>query len=708
MELGSVMLKAKVFSAIQGSLNNLLSSDVPNFARATPTWIESYVEDSLKIEPVEAHQPAVHPEDSAIILEPAGINLITHNLNLSDSSWIKGSNVRVYPDEVESPDTTTYQGDRIDWGNGEGATQLITRKIPLRAGKTYTLTAFLRLPPGEQASEKDVMRCGGSVFPLKRLNEFINRYRICEFQVKTGGSQLTLPAYSHSTSYAVTAVTSTTVTLAIADGVVAANQFAGGQVQFGTETRLYLILSNTASGANGATTLTLETTTLISDGVTNSSAARLHSAPDSSVDLEFYCESSLSLHFGGIQLEERPFRTSMIYQDEALNVRGATLLSYRRNPIAKLKSFGIFVAIKDWKGDGNLIDLGNIKASITNSRLVVVVSGVTISAPDPLPARSKVYIQVSAENTNICLYINKVLVSKSNIYDFVGDHRADFNLTSDGVRSLYSILFFDRTLLDGQPTLNQSALGEVAELFDAKVVLDSTTIATNPAPIVLPPLTVPPTAAPLAKSQIRSFSPASGTVSLYSRSGFAVNTPVVIARDDKVVYSTRIIAIPASAPNDVQLEVAYSIVPGDYLIYGNINQPGQATVRFPYTPVDSAAIEDINPGLNRLKVASTLSFSRSRAFVTSQTYEDIAEVSIINKDDQQGFLFVDNIQGLAVGHIISQAEDEQLIDSSCYDAYLLQEVEGVEIAEKYTNGVKVINKNNVPVQVQVAILPSTY
>ncbi len=37
-----------------------------------------------------------------------------------------------------------------------------------------------------------------------------------------------------------------------------------------------------------------------------------------------------------------------------------------------------------------------------------------------------------------------------------------------------------------------------------------------------------------------------------------------------------------------------------------------------------------------------------------------------------------------------------------------QKIEGVEIDEKYTNGVKVINKNSVSVQVQVAILPSTY
>ena len=703
------MLKAKVFSAIQGSLNNLLSSDVPNFSRSTPTWVETYIGDSLKIESVEAYQPSIHPEDSALILEPSGINLITHNRSLSHSSWIKGTNVRVYRGEVESPDTTTFQGDRIDWGNGEGATQLITRKLFLRAGKTYTLSAFLRLPPGEQASDKDVMRCGGSVFALKRLNEAINRYRICEFQFKTPGSQLVLPSYSHSTSYSVTAVTPNTVTLAITDGTVAANQFTGGQVQFGTEARLYLILGNTpSSGTNNTTTLTLDTTTLVSDGVTVSSPARLHGAPDQSVDLEFYCESSLSLHFGGIQLEERDFRTSMIYQDEAFEVRAATFLSYRRNPIGKLKSFGVFVDLKEWRGEGNLIDLGNIQASITNNRLVVVAGGVTMTAPEPLPKRSKIYIQVSAENTNICVYINKILVAKSNVYDFAGDHRAEFHLTSVGIRAFYAIAFFDRTLLDGQPATNQLASSEVAELFDTKVLLDSTMIAANPSPFVLPTLTVPPSRPPLARSQIRSFNPTSGIVTLYDRAGFAVNTPVAIVRGNSVVYNTRIIAIPASSPNGVQLEVAYSIVPGDYLVYGNVNEPGQGTVRFTYTPIDSATILDITPSLNRLKIVSSLAFSRSRAFVTSDTDEDIAEVSITNKDDQQGFLFVDSLDRLAIGHIISQPEDEQIIDPSCYDAYLLQEIEGVEIDDKYTNGVKVINRNSVPIDVQVAILPSAY
>jgi len=700
------MLRNKVVSAIQGGINNLLSSDVPNFSRATPTWIEKYLGDSLKIEPVEAHQPAIFPEDSAIILEPAGINLITHNLNLSHSTWIKGSNVRIYPDEVESPDTTTYQGDRIDWGNGEGSTQLLKRTLSLKAGQQYTLTAFLRLPPGEQASDKDVMRCGGVTFQLKQLNNYINRYRICEFQFTTSGSQLSLPGYSHNTSYNVATVRADTVTLAVGEAILS-NQFAGGQLQFGSSTRLYSILANTAS-SNGVVVLTLDSSTLIADGVTANSPARLHGASGQLVDLEFYCESSLSLHFGGINLEERSFRTSMIYQDEALNVRGATILSFRRNPIGKLKSFGVFIDLKEWRGDGNIVDLGNLKAHIASSRLVVVAAGITITVPDLLPKRSKIYIQISAENTNISVYLNKVLVARSSIYDFVGDAHTDFVLTSEGVRSLYQVLFFDSNLLDGQNVVGQPALNEVAELFDARVILDSTIIATNLPPIVLPPLTVPPAAPALAKSQIRSFVPASGMVTLYDRTGFVVNTPVAIVRNEQVVFNTRIVAIPAAASSDVQLEVAYGVVPGDYLVYGNINQPGQATVRFPYTPIDQAVVLDITPNLNRIKVASTLSFARTRAIITSATYEDIAEVAILNKDDQQAFLFVDNIQGIAVGHIISQAEDEQLIDPDCYDAYLLQKVEGVQIREKYTNGVKVINKNNVPVQVQVAILPSTY
>jgi hypothetical protein len=701
------MLRKKVFSAIQGGINNLLSSDIPNFSRATPTWIEKYVGDSLKIEPVEAHQPVISPDDGTIILEPAGINLINHNLDLSHNVWIKGSNVRIYPDEVESPDATTYQGDRIDWGNGEGLTQLLKRTISLRAGKQYTLTAFLRLPPGEQASDKDVMRCGGVNYPLKRLNDYINRYRICEIQFTTSGSQLTLPSYSHNTSYPVTTVRADTVTLSV-DRVIKSNQFAGGQLQFGSSTRLYSILANTAS-SNGATVLTLDSSTLISDGVTPNIAARLHGAPEQQVDLEFYCESSLSLDFGGIKLEERNFRTSMIYQDESLNVRAATILSFRRNPIAKLKSFGVFVDLKEWRGDGNIIDLGNLKAYIANNLLVVVTAGIKMAVPDLLPEKAKIYIQISAENTNVSVYLNKTLVAKSSIYDFVGDAHADFILTSDGVRSLYQVLFFDSTLLDGQVAIGQTALSEVAELFDAKIILDSTAIATNLPPIVLPPLTVPPTAPALAKSQIRSFIPASGMVMLYDRTGFTANSPVAIVRNGtQVIFNTRIIAVPAAASNDVQLEVAYGIVPGDYLVYGNINQPGQATVRFPYTPVDQATILDINPSLNRIRITSTLSFSRSRAIITSPTYEDVAEVGILDKDDQQGFLFVDNLQGIAVGHIISQAEDEQLIDPDCYDAYLLQKIEGVQIEEKYTNGVKVVNRNNVPVQVQVAILPSTY
>jgi hypothetical protein len=707
MEQGIAMLKSKVFSAIQGSINNLITSDVPNFSRATPTWTETYLGDSLKIEPVRAYQPVIHPEDGALIVEPAGINLITNNLNLSSSTWIKGSNVRIYSDEVESPDTTTYQGDRIDWGNGEGVTQLLKRTLSLKAGTTYSLSAYLKLPPGEQAGDKDVMRCGGQAFNLKFLNDYINRYRICQFSFKTAGTQLQLPGYGHTVNYTVTGVTTNTVTVATTDAI-AQNQFVGGQLQFGDNTQLYSIAGNTAS-TSGVATLTLDTNTLVTNGITPGTSARLHGAPAIPVDLEFYCESSLSLHFGGIQLEERDFRTSIIYQDEALNVRAATLLSWRRNPIATLKSFGIFIDLKEWRGDGNLLDLGSLKATITSSRLVVSVGGVTLGSIDLLPKQSKIYIQVSEENTNVSVYIDKVLQSRSSLYGFVGDIHADFTLTSIGMRAFYSILFFDHTLLDGQVGIGQAVSNEIAELFDAKVVLDSTTIATNPPSVVLPPLVIPAAIPPLAKSQIRSFNPTSGTLTLYDRAGFVVNTPVAIVRNQsQVVFNTRIVALPANASNDVQLEIAYGVVPGDYLVYGNVNQPGLASVRFPYTPTDQATIREITPALNRIKIDSTLSFTRSRAIITSTTYEDIAEVGIIDKDDQNGYLFVDGLQGLAVGQIISQAEDEQLIDPDCYDAFILGRIEGVEIAEKYTNGVKVLNRNNVPVQAQIAILPSTY
>ncbi|QLE46369.1 hypothetical protein FD723_39860 (plasmid) [Nostoc sp. C052] len=697
----------KISSAIQGSLNNLVTGDVPNFQRSTLVWLEYQPNGSLKLEPVSAHQPAIDSKTGSIILEPSCVNYVTHNIDLSQNVWIKGSHCIIFPDEVESPDATTYQADLITWTIGEGLTQSLKRTIVLDAGETYTMSLFLLLPNGQQASDKDVIRLNSGVvgkptIKLSQLNNFQNRYQILEVSFQANGRQISLPKYSHDTGYAALSISSSTVTLST-NTAIAKDQFSGGQIQFEDSTQFYDILANTAGTTSS--TLTLDTTNLIKDGITIGRQGRIHGAESQTVELEFYVESTLSLYFGGIQIEKHPFRTSMIYQGDAYKIRAASLLSYRRNLLAGLKTLSIFVELQEWRGDGILFDAGNLVAKIVNGSLVVETSSSSLTVNKQLPKYSKLLIQISEENTNISVYVNKILEARASVYNFVGDRNSAFSLTSDGYRAIAQIVVFDKLLFDGQVEIGQTVADEVAELFDSAVIIDSKTLSANTPPIVLPPITIPAPPEPIAKSQIRGVSINSSSVTVEDATKFIIGLPVSVVREGRTVLTTKALT---KTGNVLQLEVIYGVVMGDFLVYGNVDQPGVASVRFPYTPIDQAKIIEIDPTLRRLKIASSLSFTKQRAFVSTIDYLDIAEVKITNIDNTNGYLFLESVEGIEIGHLISQAKDELFIDPDCYEAYLLDQVAGVSIDWKFMNGLRLTNRNSVPIQVQAAIRASTY
>lgn len=708
------MLEDKIISSIQGSLIELNQGEVPNFERRSPVWLERELNNSIQLYPIGANYPAIASDDSSWLLEPDGINLVTHNLNIGHSSWIKGSNVIVFPDEVPAPDASTYMADRVVWSSGDGLTQVLRRSLQLDAGYIYTISLILMLTGGQVAGSRDVIRLAGGVegspkIQLAELNKFPNRYRLLSLSFKATGKQLILPTtqtedYSHDTSLTITNISTNTVTVTVNASIVA-DQFKGGQVQFIDKPKMYSILSNTPSAANGSVTLTLDAASLIVDGVTTGNKARLQGAPAQSVDLEFYVESTLALNFGGIQIEQRPFRTSMIYQDAVFNVRANSRLVYRNSPIAKLKTFGVFIHLKDWRGDGNIADFGNLSLAIAANKLVIKVQNTSINADLNLPRSIKIFAQVSEENNSISIFVNKVLVAKTNISGFVGDHHADLTLTSDGVRVWQNLVVFDTILLDGIPAIGQKAEQDVAYLFDASVLVSAKAISAHAPLVVLPPVTVPSAPPPIARSLITGLNSASNTVTVTDGSRFVTNTPVSVLRDGRLILRTRILTRTARAGTefDLGLELTVGVLPGDFLVYGNIDQPGRASVRFPFTPIDQQTILEVNPTQNWIRVGSSLAFNKGRGFVQTVLYQDIAEVLVRDKQDNMGYLYLDSVANLQPGQVFSQPEDEMIVDPTCYLASLLAEVDRVSVAAKYSNGLVIENFNPVPVQVQPAI-----
>lgn len=708
------MLEHKIARSIQGSLIELNQGEVPNFERRSPVWLEQYLNDSIQLYPIESNYPAIASEDSSWLLEPSGTNLVTHNLDLSHTSWIKGSNVIIFPDEVPAPDASTYMADRVVWSSGDGLTQVLKRSFQLEAGYTYTLSLILMLTGGQLAGSRDVIRLVGGVegspkIQLSQLNNYSNRYRLLSFQFKAAGKQLVLPTaagngYSHDTGYVVATVTTNTIVVTIA-GTVVADQLKGGLVQFGDRPKLYPILSSSPSAANGSVSITLDASSLIVDGITAGMNARFQGAPNQSLDLEFYVESTLSLNFGGIQIEKSPFRTSMIYQDANLNVRAISRLVYRNNPIARLKTFGIFIHLKEWRGDGNIADFGTLKFVIASGRLVVNAQSASLSPSFEFPASAKIFLQASEENNSISLFVDKILVAKTSLLGYVGDHHSDLTLTSDGFRSWKSFVTFDKILLDGNPEVGGTASQEVGYLFDTEAIISAKAISAPPPLIVLPPVVIPAQLAPIARSQIINLNSATNVVTVADGTNLPLNAPISIMREGRVISRSRIQTRTATTGTqfNLGLDLTAGVLVGDFVIYGNIDQPGRASVRFPFTPVDQQRITEVDPALVRIRVNSSLAFTKGRGFVQNTLYQDIAEVLVKDKQDNLGYLYLDKVTNLEVGHVFSQAEDEMLVSPRCYLPTLLNPVDNVAIAGWYENGLVIENFNPFPVQVQPAI-----
>ncbi|NJR40720.1 MAG: hypothetical protein HC781_20170 [Leptolyngbyaceae cyanobacterium CSU_1_4] len=463
-----------IFS-IAGSLINLNSAaDIANFSRPAPVNLERFVDGSLSLYPVQSYYPAFHSEDGSFLLAPECSNLVTWNLDLTQSVWLKGSNVTIRKDYAPAPDSS-YLGDRLRWDVGSGASQTLSRTFLLEADTEYTLSAILRLVGGIFGAS-DFLRITGSIagtdlaqIGLGELNDSLNRYKLVEKTFRTAGRQPKFPGSVHQVqNYTVTAVAQSTITLAIPNGyTINNNDWFGGQILINN--RVYDISSNSVSG--GTNVVNVTPGTLVSDGVTTAMKAVLGEALSQLVSVELYSESTVSIDWGGMQLEKRPFRTNMIYQDGDIETRNKTLINWRHSPIAGMKTFGFFAELREWRGDGLLFDFGNLKASIVSGKLNVLVGAIAANLTDLLPTEHlKIFLQISEANSQMSLYINGILAARINAPNFRAEALASLDLTSTGLRIWQSLIVLDKTLLEGQVNVGDPAKAAIAEAFQQSYI----------------------------------------------------------------------------------------------------------------------------------------------------------------------------------------------------------------------------------------------
>jgi len=691
----------KILFALRGSISDLQNRRLPILDSPSPCHLERQVGGSVLLDAVSAYEPPFHRDDFSLLLEPASLNGLLHNLDLSQSVWQKGSNVTIRPNEAPAPDAS-FQADTVTWLGATGNSQLLQYPLLLEAAKTCTCWLLLQAAGNSRFGPKDVVEVVGDVaepvsVPLNALNGYPDQWRILELQFTTGGRQPSLPQSDPGAErYEIAAVAAASVTVSGLNGV-AANDLEGGQASFDeVPDSLYLITANSASNG-GLVEVTVSGNTLPADGVTTSGKVGFVGPPEQAVTLRLYSESTASLVWGGAQLEAKPFRTSMIYQGGERLVRGATRYEFqpKDNVLAGLSTFGVKLTFSLWRGDGNLLAGGNFQLWVESGKLQVRAGSTSLSDLDELPSKPvQIFCQVAAESASIKLFVNGVLKAAASLSGFVAD-RAPLVFTSKGVRALKACLLFSALLKDGQPELGERASQEVGELF-ANEMIPAAAIAAHTAAFTLSAVTVPALTQPLAQSEIVAVNPSTQVISVADGSGFVTDDPVLIGRGESVVTHA---IVQGVSGNDITLDTVNGVAAGDVLIKGSTGELGRAFVRFPFVPVDVQDIISVNAAARQVEVAASLSFTHSRAFVQTKTGQEVREVLIAAVDNTNNLLTLSDISGIEVEHRIAQPLSETRIPGAMYLASFLQPARGVKVEQMAENGIVLVNANPFPVSV---------
>lgn len=694
-------IRTKISFAIEGSLVDLVQQETPNFSRSSPIFLEKEVNGSFQCYPVAAFYPAFSPEGTFVV-DPGTVNLVDWNIDYTKSIWLKGSNVIVFPDEVTAANST-YMADVVVFAPGIGATQSLNRNFALVPGTDYSLTVVAGMRGDSKAKLNDVIRVTGDVeqsasLSLEQLNDSPNRYSLLNLKFKTSGSLPTvLPSSDPSEFLTITNVTANTITAVFPENLTIFENYTGNNIAFtNNPSRFYRIVSNTAfNSSNRSMQMTVDQSTLITNGVTTNSMAFFPGSDIADIKLEFYSESIIALMLSGIQIEARKFRTPLIFQEQNLLVRGVTKLAYRKNPIANLKTFGIFVEIVDWRGDGNIVDAGNLKIYIADNRIVAQIGGTSITINESIGKHFKLFLQVSQETSSVNVYLENILRGRATVPNFVGSTTSPLVFDSEGYREWQRFFVCDQSLIDRSQNVGDLATNEIAEIFSESVILDPTLI-TNHNPIIkLAPVVVPPKKPPLFETFIENVIPSERKILVDDASGLVTGSIVEIFREDRMILSSSINSI---SNNLITLSNALSIRNGDRVVYGRTDTPGVASIRFPYTPIDSQQILAISG--NRLTVRSSLSFKSGISYIHNELYEDIAEAIITEIDNINGYLFIDNENAaIKTGNVISQPLNEMFIDPPNYFYGLLRPIPGIKLGDPHSNGVIAYNENDYPIQI---------
>lgn len=701
----------KITFALSNSLVDAKGGQIPTFLRGTPTTLETDRDGDAYVKRIAAYRPAIRANDGSIVVEPPTRNEISWNADPQHPSWVRGSSVQVFEDRALGVDST-YKSSSVSWINGLGNSQIIRKSVYLEAGTDFVLSAIFRLQSGS-FRPGDVIRLTGGVvsnptLSLSPLNLAVGKRKVLSLPFRTGGGQPILPG-GGTDYYSIVSVAAGSIVVNFGTNPIAANALVGAQLFFTGSAVPYLVSTNTATNAGGIATITVTTPTLVVNGITTSNKVKLAKPPRQQVDIEIYCENAATIEWGGIQIEAKQFRTSMVVQKDDLELRSGTLLRYRLSPFASLSNFGFFLNLRHWAGDGFIFNAGLVKVEIVASKLVAAYGSTQIATPTNLPASCKIFTQISIERNVVELYVDKKLIARQSISSFVANAAA-FDFSSSGVRIFSSAIATKGTLSGGAGiAIGDVATGEIADLFDSGNTIASVTVLARTPELILP-TTIVPGIVPEISSAISGRNVSARKISVVDASQFVVNKPIKIYNNNIFILQANVLAIVGS---EISLDVDVDIVrpPGSTGAYRAIQgktSPGRATIRFPFDPIDVQEIVGVSPSPlgndNRLTLnTSSLSFVQGRAIVQTNLDRFVAEVIVTSVIPATRQIAVDDLSGIAIGHKISQPTEELLIDPSNYLAAFVQPYDKISVVEQAQNGVIVENANQEAIPVSVAI-----
>lgn len=188
------------------------------------------------------------------------------------------------------------------------------------------------------------------------------------------------------------------------------------------------------------------------------------------VDLEFFIENSLTLNVTGLQIEERNFRSFFMYQQSEIISTEKSNIYYHQSPLRGLNTFGVLGAIDYWRGDGAILECGDFKIRIEEKKLVVYVGTTRIAIPSAMPQKGMFYVQVVSESQTLSIYLDGILVARSQAPNLYRVSEAPMVLTSEGVRCYQHLLCTEGLFEDGRIEIGQMALKDVRRLFESSPI----------------------------------------------------------------------------------------------------------------------------------------------------------------------------------------------------------------------------------------------